>query len=140
MSAITVSVEHVISALTAGGSSVLVQGRVFQGIAPVKAKTPMILVQSYGDSFDLLGLGRPIAGSTIELLVKVLGTTDSLASLEPIHNSVFSSLHGTSGVNSRGSVSSCVRVSESEFSEVTDSGTVRQMIGRYRIVCSEISN
>jgi hypothetical protein len=134
MSAITTAVEHIISRLNSAGTSDLVDGRVFQGVAPVDSKYPFILIQSYGDTFDYLGVGKPSAGSVVEILVRVIGVSSTLSSIEAIQNSVANALHSTFGVNSRGTVSSCVSIGESELAENDGTAVIRYLGNRFRLL------
>ena len=134
MSTLTVAIEHVMTSLTNADVPALVGGRVFQGAAPIGAKHPLILVQTYGDTADLLAVGKPTAGSVVEILVRVVAPSPSLTTLESIHDAVTDALHGSSGSNSRGSVAACTRISESETTDATETGVIRYLGGRFRLV------
>lgn len=138
MSAITTSLEHVFSVLKNSPASALVDGRMYQGFTPANEEFPLVLVQTYGDTSDLLGVGRTQAVTT-ELLVRVIDNSPTLATAEVIADACAEALHQSFGGNSRGWVSSCVRLSESELVEKTDLGVIRYLDTKYRLLINEVS-
>lgn len=136
MSALLTGIEHVIARLSSSNVSILVDGRIYQGVSPLNEVFPLVLVQTYGDSDTYLGVGQTQATS-MEVTVRVLDNSGSLGSLEDIAVAVNAALHESYGVNTRGNVASCVRLSETETSERSDLGVIRYFDQKYRLLIGE---
>lgn len=142
MSAWTTAYEHVVTHLTDDEDLVdMVGGRIYQGTVPAGPVTyPLILIQPYGDATDVISTGPIRVATALEVSVRVIAADTSLVTLEGIAQAIDGCLNATGPVtNTRGHVAACVRVAETDMTELADGQTWRYLGSRYRLLLTQTS-
>lgn len=112
-----------------------VGGRVYQGTVPaLKPVFPCILIQPYGDATSVLGVGPTQAATSVEVSVRVIAPDTSLNALVAIAEAMDEILQASSSTNSHGHVASCVRIAETDMTELSDGQVWRYLGARYRLL------
>ncbi|WP_164700854.1 hypothetical protein [Modestobacter sp. KNN46-3] len=140
MNAIAAATQHVVARLTSAPAvlAAVPAERIVQGAVPDpdRAEYPLILIQTYGDPVDTRYVARARALTEVTVSVRVVMPADDLGPLVPIASAVDAALDGTFGVTDTGTVSSCVRVSETELIERASGQVLRYLGGRYELLVS----
>jgi hypothetical protein len=138
VSAYTTAVARIFALLADPGIQSAVEGRIYEGVAPLECTHPLILVQA-STSYDLPKMGLERGASRVDISVRVVAANvPSLTAIEPVYDAIDRALIlALPDRSARGWVNAIERVRETQVTEYGPNGDVyRYLGGVYRVLVS----
>lgn len=113
--------------------AVAVGTRCYGYIAPAAAQFPLLLF-AMQDGSDVMGVGTVRVMFQGIFQVKVVGATNSFATLKPLADRIDAVLHGATGSVADGAILACTREQPLAYVDLSGETQYRHLGGLYRII------